>query len=146
MKINLRKAYDSVFWDFVVELMVLLKFPTIFIKWVMACISTPTYSLHLNGEDCDTFEGGRGLRQGDPLSPLLFVMVMEYLSRLFIKASKEKGFKTHPHCRNTNLMHLIYVDDLIVFSAADPVIVKIIMEAFGNFSKSTGLYANKDKS
>jgi len=73
-------------------------------------------------------------------------MVMEYLSRLFIKASKEKGFKPHPHCRKTKLMHLMYADDLIVLSTIDPRTVKIIMEAFGKFSNSTGLAANKAKS
>jgi len=146
MKIDLRKAYDSVYWEFVEELLASLKFPSKFIKWVKACISTPSYTLHMNGDDYGYFVEGRGLRQGDPLSPLIFVLVMEYLSKLFKKASNEQGFKFHPHCKKTKLIHLMFVDDLVVFGAADPRAVQLIMEAFGKFSRSTGLEANTAKS
>jgi len=86
------------------------------------------------------------LRQGDPLSPLLFVLVMEYLSRLYHHAGTKEGFNFHPNCKESKLNHLIFTDDLIVFSAADPRTIYYLMEAFDKFSKSTGLEANKDKS
>jgi len=68
-----------------------LNFPSMFIKWVMTCITTLSYTLHMNGDDYGYFVKGRGLRQGDPLSPLIFVLVMEYLSRLYKKPSREQG-------------------------------------------------------
>jgi len=142
-KIDLRKAYDSVYWEFVEELLASLKFLSMFIKLVKACIYTTTYTLHMNGNDYRYFVGGRGLRQGGPFSPLIFVLVMEYLSRLFKKASSEQGFKFHPHCKKTKLIHLLFADDLIMFSVVDPITVQLII---GKFSRSTGLEANKSKS
>ena len=79
--------------------------------------------------------GGRGLRQGDPLSSLLFVLVMEYLSRLYHEASNSPGFKFHPQCKKNKLVHLMFTDDLLVFSAADPKTVQYIVKALENFQK-----------
>jgi len=117
MKVDLKKAYEYVDWEAMKEVLISLRFPSIFIKWLMACITTPTYTIHMNGEEFGYFEGGRGLRQGHPLSPLLFVLVIEYLSRLYLHAGNNEGFKFHPYCKDNKMTHLIFTDDLIVFSA-----------------------------
>ena len=96
--------------------------------------------------DFGNFRGKRGLRQGDPSSPLLFVLVMEYLPRLFHHASSTSGFRFHPKCEENKLVHLMFADGLIVFSAADRGSVHRSMTAFDTFSQSSGLLANKDKS
>jgi len=69
MKIDLKKAYDSVHWEFLKELLEALRFPTMFITWIMACVTTTHYTITLNGGDFGHFKGGRGLRQGNPISP-----------------------------------------------------------------------------
>jgi len=82
MKIDLQKTFDSVHWDFLKELFHHLKFPLQFITWTMACITSITYRVNVNGMQGEVFEAGRGLKQGVPLSPLMFVLAMEYLTRL----------------------------------------------------------------
>ncbi|XP_057248229.1 uncharacterized protein LOC130590212 [Beta vulgaris subsp. vulgaris] len=90
LKIDLRKAYDSLSWEFIGDLLKGLQFPAKFITWVMECMTSPSYTLCINGETCGFFKGRRGLRQGDPISPLLFVIAMEYLTRLLSKMSKKE--------------------------------------------------------
>ena len=112
----------------------------------MKCISQVQFAISVNGQQGERFRGRRGLKQGDPLSPLLFVISMEYLSRLFKHASTQSGFVFHPHCRKMALTHLMFADDLIVFCKAIPSSIQLLMNAFHAFTSCAGLKANLDKS
>lgn len=90
MKVDLRKAYDSLSWDFVRDLLRGLGFYENFINWVMICVSYRSYSLSIKCSLCGFFANKSELRQGDPSSPLLFVLAMEYCSRLMSKMSKKQ--------------------------------------------------------
>ena len=96
-----------------------LKFPAIFIKWIMACVTSAQFTINLNGQDGKKFEGERSLRQGDPLSPLIFVVSMEYLLRMMKKTSKQPGFKYRPNCKQLELTHLMFADDFNDVCKAD---------------------------
>ena len=80
-KLDLEKAYDHVNWDFLLSLLHRCGFPETWRKRIQFCISTMHFSILINGSSCGFFESSRGLRQGDSLSPLLFVIVMEALNK-----------------------------------------------------------------
>ncbi|GJV33899.1 RNA-directed DNA polymerase, eukaryota, reverse transcriptase zinc-binding domain protein [Tanacetum coccineum] len=141
-KIDIHKAYDSVEWDFMKQCLIHFGFHKKMIDWVMNCLSSPSFSINVNGYSHGFFKGMRGLRQGDPLSPYLFTLVMEVFS-LMVKRKIEDdgGFKYHWRCDRLKLTHLIFVDDLMVFSRADVHSVTILSKALMEFSGVSGLVA-----
>ncbi|XP_074305864.1 uncharacterized protein LOC141641086 [Silene latifolia] len=88
-KLDLQKAYDSIEWAFVDQMLEALHLPEKFRRMIMLCITTPTYTLNLNGAQFGYFHGRRGLRQGDPISLLIFCICMEYLSRIMEYATRK---------------------------------------------------------
>ncbi|XP_074314243.1 uncharacterized protein LOC141649452 [Silene latifolia] len=125
-KIDLQKAYDTVEWDFVKNLLLGLKFPDIFCQQVMTCISL------------DYFKGQSGLRQGDPISPLIFTLCMDYLTRIIKYATNKWPFQYHPLCKELKLSHLMFADDLLLFCKGNAQSVMILLRAFSTFSKASG--------
>lgn len=79
VNVDIQKAYDSVEWPFVKQMMVELGFPYRYIQWIMVCLTTISYTVNVNGECTELFEAKKGIWQGDPISPYLFVLCMEYL-------------------------------------------------------------------
>ena len=98
LKIDLRKAYNTLDWDFLRDMLIALNFLRKFTEIVMAYVTSTRYSLVINGSPLTIFQAKRGVRQRDPMSPLLFVIGMEYLLRTLNLASEEPKFKFHPRC------------------------------------------------
>ncbi|XP_060972354.1 uncharacterized protein LOC133038276 [Cannabis sativa] len=145
IKIYLRKAYNTIEWEFLEEMMTALGFPGKFINLIMECISTPKFSLLLNGSICGFFNAKRGLRQSDPMSPFPFVSGMEYLSRFFTKVGEWPGFKFHDICAFLKLNHMRFADDLLVFCNGDFISVMLLLKGLKLFSTSSGLLPNEQK-
>jgi len=103
----------------------------------MACITSVSYTIQLNDQRSNSFVGRRGLKQGDPLSPLLFIIAMECMSRLMQQAGDHPEFKYHPNCSKLKLTHLIFADDLILFSKANPKTLTSMMQVLRDFYKLT---------
>lgn len=96
-----------------------LGFPAKMIKWIMECITTVSYSILLNGMPYDPFRAKMGLKQGDPMSPYLFALCMEYLSRSLATLAHNQEFSYHPRCKRTCTIPLLFVDDLLIFCNGD---------------------------
>jgi len=111
----------------------------------MTCISSVSYRINVNGQQGNAFEEGRGLKQGDPLSPLLFVLSMEYFTRLMKIAGNHPQFFYLPNCKQIKLNHLMFADDVILFCKAHPPTLHIIMNTLQNFQQLAGLQANQAK-
>ncbi|XP_074315836.1 uncharacterized protein LOC141652088 [Silene latifolia] len=119
LKIDIKKAFDSVNWEFLAAYLRMFGFPPLFTKWVLACVTSSFFTLNINGSSEGFFPVQRGLRQGDPLSPYLFTLCMEVLSRLLRLLPSASGFSYHPKCVKLNLIHLIFADDLLVFTRGE---------------------------
>nr|GEY69379.1 RNA-directed DNA polymerase, eukaryota, reverse transcriptase zinc-binding domain protein [Tanacetum cinerariifolium] len=109
--------------------------------------STTKFSININGESEGYFSGGRGLRQGDPMSPYLFTLVMEVFNIIMRKNTGEtKDFKYHQGCKKLEITHLCFADDLLVFCHGDTKSVNVNKGALEEFSSYSGLKANMNKS
>lgn len=95
LKIDLRKAFDTVRWDFLFDILSNYHFLQVFINWIRACVTSAMFSIKVNGTLAAYFASSRGLRQGDPLFPYLFVLVIEMLSLKLNEGSQQQGFKFH---------------------------------------------------
>lgn len=113
IKVDIKKAFDSARWDFVLSILEVIGFPIIFIQWIKECITTPIFFVKINGVSEGYFAAKRGVRQGDPLPPYLFVLNMEVLFQMLNKA---RHFAYHPHCLKVKLTYLCFADDLIIFT------------------------------
>ncbi|KAL2248951.1 UNVERIFIED_CONTAM: Retrovirus-related Pol polyprotein from type-2 retrotransposable element R2DM [Sesamum indicum] len=98
INIDLRKAFDSVSWTFLSRVLHGYGFPPLFISWIMECVCNSSFSVAMNGSLHGFFPGKKGLRQGDPMSPALFLLSMEYFSRLVKRKTSTSDFNFHPKC------------------------------------------------
>ncbi|XP_062106727.1 uncharacterized protein LOC133818056 [Humulus lupulus] len=146
IKIDISKAYDTVDWLFLENLLKEVCFPMKFIGWVMKCVQNTNYFLLLNGRVQGNFKGKRGLRKGDPMPPLLFVIIMEYLTRSIQWASRSPLFRFHPLCKSINLINLCFADDIILFCKGNIGAVNVLKCALGVFGEASGLQLNLMKS
>lgn len=115
-----------------------MRLPKLFVEWIMACATT-VFPINIS------LVTKRGVRQGDTISPLLFVLVMEYLSRCLMEVQRNQDFSFHLKCEKLGILNLKFADDLLVFSSGDTGTVHLMMNQIQNFSEVTGLKMNKEK-
>ncbi|WZY89335.1 hypothetical protein YC2023_046070 [Brassica napus] len=147
VKTDITKAYDRLEWRFLQETMRYMGFGEKWIGWIMACISTVTYSVLINGAPEGLITPKRGLRQGDPLSPYLFILCAEVLSHLCNKAMRDRsllGVKIAIQAPAVN--HLLFADDSLFFSLANPKAAKKLKDIFSKYESVSGQAINLSKS
>jgi hypothetical protein len=149
-KLDIEKAYDHVNWGFLLYLLRRCGFGEKWISWISFCISSARFSVLVNGTPAGFFSSSRGLRQGDPLSPLLFVIVMEALSKMLSIAVDRgllSGFSVGSRPSEAVLIsHLLFADDTLVFCGAIPEHLRYLRVLFFCFEAVSGLKVNLAKS
>ncbi|GJT20143.1 RNA-directed DNA polymerase, eukaryota, reverse transcriptase zinc-binding domain protein [Tanacetum coccineum] len=147
MQIDIQKAYDTVSWRFLEDILRKFGFPNMMFKWIMACITSSTFSICLNGEIHGYFKGGRGLRQRDPISPYLFTLVMEVFNLIMCKNINDSpDYGYHFGCKDLKLSHLCFADDLLVICKGNKESMEVVKKSLEEFSEVSGLNPNLGKS
>ncbi|KAG7572529.1 hypothetical protein ISN44_As09g008890 [Arabidopsis suecica] len=119
IKTDMSKAYDRVEWNFLEELLLRLGFNIVWVQWIMSCIKSVSYSVLLNGSSYGFIKPERGIRQGDPLSPFLFILCAEALVHIMNKSESEgrlTGLRLTPSC--PSIQHLLFADDSLFLCQA----------------------------
>ncbi|KAG7564158.1 Reverse transcriptase zinc-binding domain [Arabidopsis suecica] len=146
IKIDISKAFDSVQWSFILNALSAMAFPPVFIKWISLCISMASFLVQVNGELAGYFQSERGLRQGCSLSPYLFVISMDILSKMLDNGATLQQFGYHPKCKNIGLTHISFADDMMVLIDGKIRSIEGIVSIFDEFAKISGLKISMEKS
>lgn len=147
MKLNMSKAYDRVEWRFLKGVMVKMGFSLGWCSLIMDCISTVSFSVNINGSPKGYFLPQRGLRQGDPLSPYLFLLCVESLSSMLLNALNSNyisGCKVARNC--PSISHLFFADDSLLFCKASMTECQIIQDILMIYERASGQCVNFSKS
>ena len=143
LKIDLAKAFDSVAWPLLLEVLEHAGFPLRWRDWISAMLRTASTKVLVNGRPGNRIYHARGLRQGDPLSPLLFVIVMEVLNALIHEADRRAIFT--PLLDRIKQHTFVYADDLVIFLSPNVNDFTNMRRILDLFAGASGLVTNVDK-
>ena len=147
IKIDLEKAYDKLEWSFIRERLFHINLPTNLIELIMSCISSMTTTILFNGGTMDPIIPSRGIWQGDPLSPYLFILCMDWLGQLIEGKCVEnlwnpvKSSKSSP-----SFSHLFFADDLVLFAKANQANCSTIRDVLDEFCDKSRQSVSEAKS
>ena len=144
LKIDIAKAFDSVSWPFLLEVLQHLGFGRRWRNWISIVLSSASTRILLNGHPGKRICHARGLRQGDPLSPMLFVMVMEVLNHLVAWLSDQSQLSEVHGLLGPRVS--LYADDLVIFVVPSCDDLQLIQAALDLFGLASGLFSNLAKS
>ena len=146
LKLDMSKAYDRVEWRYLEAVMEKMGFHQKWIELMLECISSVSYSVLINGEPHGNIHPSRGLRQGDPLSPYLFLLCAEGLHSLIKKAKSSGDIQGVSLCRGgPKITHLFFADDSLLFIKATTTACDQIQSILGQYERASGQQVNRDK-
>jgi hypothetical protein len=134
LKLDMSKAYDRVEWNFLEAMMSKLDFDARWTRLVMVCVQSVSYSMVVNGKPVGHLKPTCGIRQGDPISPYLFLLCAESLSSLIQHAVNTGVLTGVPtSTRGLRLNHLFFADDNMVFCKANSVEWRRLFKILGTY-------------
>lgn len=147
IKVDLAKAYDRVRWKFLKEVLREFGFQHDWTSWIGNLVSTAFFSILVNGAPMAPFNVTRGIWQEDPLSPFLFILLVDGLGRV-LKAKRQEGklSSLKPYEGMQAQTHQQFVDDTMLMAMASVREAKAIKQTLEAFKRESGLEVNKDKS
>ncbi|XP_031111882.1 uncharacterized protein LOC116015853 [Ipomoea triloba] len=147
LKLDMAKSYDRMEWQFLEGMMLALGFAQEWVNLIMLCVSSVRYSLLVNGEPIGMINPTRGIRQGDPLSPYLFIICADGLSVLLQKAEARGDIHGVKVARGApSVSHLFFADDSLLFFKACHHEAQTIKQCLAEYSSASGQLVNFDKS
>ncbi|KAL0453569.1 UNVERIFIED_CONTAM: hypothetical protein Slati_1335000 [Sesamum latifolium] len=147
LKLDISKAYDHVEWNFLRRVLVRIGFHSKFIDLIMLCVTTVSYSFLLNGEEFGLLQPGRCLRQGDPLSPYLFLFCAEAFSSFVSQAERNGELQGVAISRYApRVSHLLFADNTLIFCQATSNAMACIKRLLESLERALGLKINLEKS
>lgn len=147
LKIDMSKTYDKVNWVFLKTILLSMKFTPSWVNWILECVSTFHYTLLVNGGITQSFKPAKGLRQGDSLSPYLFLMCANILSLALIKAKNNRKIQGVRLGRNgVSFTHLLFANDSLLFFKRDNKSLANIQQILRWYCSISGQCVNLAKS
>jgi hypothetical protein len=146
IKLDMSKAYDKVEWSFLEAVMRRMEFPEIWINLIMGCVKSVSYSIIVNGQPVGNIKPSRGIRQGDPLSPYLFLLCAEALSAMLTRAEKKGVLTGVPTSKKgPTLSHFFFADDSLILCKANSVEWRRLTKILDKYEAASGQKLNKEK-
>ncbi|KAF7145715.1 hypothetical protein RHSIM_Rhsim04G0127200 [Rhododendron simsii] len=139
LKLDMAKAYDRIEWSYLEVILRKFGFADQWIRWVMAYVTTVSFATVINGAKGDLFSPSRGIKQGSPLSPFLFILCVKgfhYLLQTVVSDGALHGVKIRQHC--PAISYLFFADDSVLFWEATASGVMLLMRLCVNMRPPLG--------
>eukprot|EP00253_Pinus_taeda_P006734 PITA_06734 len=146
LKLDLSKAFDKLSWSYIQQMLISFGFCSTWVRWIMSLITSSHFSLLFNGFPSRPFKPSRGIRQGDPLSPFLFVIMAEGLGRHIkqaLQSNQLRGISIHNSLASS---HQQFVDDTILYGYPLAQEASRLKSLLNDFSDASGTQVNSSKS
>jgi hypothetical protein len=147
IKIDIAKAFDTIDWNFLLNVLKAFGFHSTFCNWIKVILESAKLSISINGKQEGYFSCSRGVRQGDPLSPLLFCLAEEVLSRGITNLVNAGQLKLIQGIRNNTIpSHCLYADDVMIFCKGSKSNVQVLSQFFAKYAQISGQHISPQKS
>ncbi|XP_074315430.1 uncharacterized protein LOC141651628 [Silene latifolia] len=146
LKLDMAKAYDRVEWGFLRRVLEVMGFDVRWVTNVMQCVQSVSYEVLINGSPSEAFVPERGLRQGDPISPYLFILCAEVLSSMLrrkVELGSLHGIRIAPQAPIVS--HLFFADDSIIFAKANESQARVVLDVLNQYEAASGQLVSKEK-